>query len=156
MSAISISTRGTYRNGDGRAPSAVPTRFLPFHRDMNSFLHQVVDGFGFSGAAGSSAWPVIEVIEREREFRVVAEIPGVDQRDVEVTFDDGVLSIKGLRKAQGGATLYSESRVGSFQRYITVGPDVNADQITAKCANGILTVILPKKPELQPRRIAIE
>jgi len=129
--------------------------FLALHREMNrmfdDFLHDM------NGRTGS-AWPQIELSETDDEIKVVAELAGLEQREVNMTLDEGVLTLKGQKRLEKNGAVYSERWEGAFERIIPVGQDVDADKVKASFKNGVLTIRLPKKPEAQRqvRRIAIQ
>jgi HSP20 family protein len=89
---------------------------------------------------------------------VVAELPGMEEKDVELTLRDGVLTLKGEKQAETNGSVYSERWHGSFQRSIDLGPDVDPDKVRASFKNGVLTVTLGKRPEAQAqvKRIPIK
>jgi HSP20 family protein len=105
--------------------------------------------------------PAVDIAERENEYEITAELPGLDENNVEVKFADGLLTIKGEKregKEEKKKDYYlSERRFGSFQRSFQVPEGVDADKIVASFKNGVLTVTLPKSPEAQKKekKIAI-
>ena len=128
--------------------------FLALQREMN----QVFDSFfRGSGAAGSTlaplgwtaAWPHVEVSESEQEVKVVAELPGLEEKDLEVTLHDGVLTLSGEKKGESSGAVYSERWHGRFQRALQLGPDVDPDKVAASFRNGVLTITVSKRPEAQ-------
>ena len=128
------------------------------HREMN----RMFDGFfrGFDEPLlghGQFGWPHVDVRENDSQFKVCAELPGLEERDVEVTFSDGVVTLKGEKRLENDAALYSERWSGSFERQIVVGDAVDPENVKATFKNGVLTVILAKKPEArrQVKRIEI-
>ena len=106
--------------------------------------------------------PAVDIAEREKEYEITAELPGMEEKNIDVKFADGVLTIKGEKqeeKEEKKKNYYlSERRFGSFQRSFQVPEGVDADKIDASFKNGVLTVILPKSPEAQKRekKIAIK
>lgn len=106
--------------------------------------------------------PAVDIAERDKEYEVTVELPGMDEKDVDVKFADGVLSIKGEKKEEKEEKrkdyYLSERRFGSFQRSFQVPDGVDADKIEASFKNGVLMVVLPKSPEAQKRekKIAIK
>jgi HSP20 family protein len=109
----------------------------------------------FGGAGG---WPNIEVSETDKEVKVTAELPGLEEKDIEVALANGVLAIKGEKKTESEDKdrLFSERYYGRFERRIPV-EEVEEDKVSASFKNGVLTVILPKSAKAQEkvRRIAI-
>ena len=128
------------------------------HRDMT----RLFDGFfrGFDDPLIGRAqfgWPHVDVRENDSQFKVCAELPGLEESDVEVTFADGVVTLKGEKRLDEDAPLYRERWAGAFERQIVLGDDVDPDNVKATFKNGVLTVILAKKPEArrQVKRIPI-
>ena len=114
---------------------------------------------------GEISWgkaPAVDVIDKEKAYEITAELPGMDESNIDVKFADGLLTIKGEKKEEKEEKkrdyYLSERRYGSFQRSFPVPESVDADKIEAKFANGVLTVILPKSAEAQKneKRIAIK
>ena len=102
---------------------------------------------GWSGGT----WPNVEISETDNEVRLVAELPGMEEKDVDLTFHDGVLTLKGEKKAETNGAVYSERWQGQFERTVRLGPDVDPDKIKADFKNGVLTVAIGKRPEAQPK-----
>ena len=105
---------------------------------------------------GEISWgkaPAVDVIDKEKAYEITAELPGMDESNVDVKFSDGTLTIKGEKrdeKEEKKKDYYlSERRYGSFQRSFGVPDGVDADKIEASFKNGVLRVTLPKMPEAQ-------
>jgi HSP20 family protein len=119
--------------------------------------------FGLAnGQQALTVWtPVVEVRETDDAFRVAAELPGLAPADVNVTVENGVLTISGEKKEerQEGKEETSfhlyERRYGRFERAFALPRAVIADDVRAEFANGVLTVTVPKAAEAKPRRIPI-
>jgi HSP20 family protein len=133
---------------------------LALHREMNRMFDEAFRNLDF-GSFGSSAmlgWPSVELDETDKEIKVVAELPGLDQNDVMIELSDGVLKISGEKKSEteDRKRLFSERYYGRFERHIAVD-DVDPDKVAASFKNGVLTVTLPKVPtaERNVKRIAI-
>ena len=113
------------------------------------------------GAPTLTAWsPAVDVRETDNEFIVNAELPGLTKDDVNITIENGVLSLSGEKKeereegkADSGYIL--ERRFGRFQRNFRLPRGVDADNVAAKFSDGILTVTLPKPATAKPRQIEI-
>jgi HSP20 family protein len=131
--------------------------FLALHREMNRMFDDVMRDFDVRGHS-STSWPQIEISETNDEIKIVAELAGLEQRDVDVALDDGVLTLKGHKTLETNGSLYSERWEGAFERSIPVGQDVDPDKVKASFKNGVLTIRLTKKPEAQRqvKRIAIQ
>jgi HSP20 family protein len=101
----------------------------------------------------STAAPAVDVVEKDNAYEVTAELPGMDEKNIEVKLDDGGLTIKGEKQEEKeekrkGYHVH-ERRFGSFERYFAVPEGVDPDKIEASFKKGVLTVTLPKKPEAQ-------
>jgi HSP20 family protein len=108
--------------------------------------------------SGQFGWPHVDVRENDSQFKVSAELAGLEEKDVEVTFADGVVTLKGEKRLEEEAPLYTERWSGAFERQIVLGDSVDPDNVKATFKHGVLTVILAKKPEArrQVKRIAID
>jgi len=157
-----------WSRGSSQAPS--PYRgddmdsFLSLHRNVNRLFDEVFRGFDTPSALGRMAplngtWPSVEFSETDQEIRVTAEIPGLDENDVEVMLDDGVLTLRGEKKAEteNKDRQFSERYYGRFERRFSLGREVEDDKVAATFKNGVLTVTLPKskKAQANAKRIAI-
>ena len=135
--------------------------FLALHREMNRAFDRFFRDFDLpmTGTPGWSVgtWPHVEVSETDNEVKLDAELPGMEQKDIEVTFHDGLLTLKGEKKTENTGAVYSERWHGQFQRTIQLGPDVDPDKINAEFKNGVLSLTVGKRPEAQRqvKRIAI-
>jgi HSP20 family protein len=106
------------------------------------------------------AWaPALDVAEDKDGFRVRLELPGLKREEIDVSLEDGVLTITGERKAetpQDGSTIHRQERhYGKFSRTLTLPSEVVADKVTAAYKDGILTVTLPKAEAAKPKSIAV-
>ncbi len=107
-----------------------------------------------------STWvPPMDVIERDNEIRCAFELPGLSQDALQITVENGVLTVSGEKKyehdTEQDGTRYTERRYGQFQRSFTLPEHVASDQISANFENGVLTLVLPKTAKARPRRIEI-
>jgi HSP20 family protein len=115
------------------------------------------------GALGSRVWvPAMDVAERGDAYLVQAELPGVSPDQVDVSFEQNVLTIRGTKpssfdvNAEGELRVFAAERVhGGFERSVRLPEFVDADRIEAKFAHGLLTITVPKAEAAKPRRIAI-
>jgi len=120
---------------------------VSLHREMNRLFDEVFRGFDDSRLwGGRGAWPSVDVEETEKEYRVTAELPGLEERDVEVLLQDGLLTVRGEKKLETDARdrSYSERFYGRFERQITLDRDVDDGAVNATFKNGVLTVTVPK------------
>lgn len=112
-----------------------------------------------NGACAS--WnPAVDIHEEEKQFVVTADIPGVNPKDVEITFENGVLTITGERKAEskteGKNYRRTERTLGTFTRKFAFPETVDAEHVTAKGKDGVLEIIVPKKEAVLPRKIQVQ
>lgn len=130
-----------------REPQSHP--LLTLHRDVNRLFDAMLRGFGmpaFGGFERSLSSPHVELAETDREIRVTAELPGLDENDVELTVEEGVLTLRGEKCAEveDKDRGYSERSYGRIERRIGLPQGVDRDKVTATFKNGILTVLLPR------------
>ncbi len=116
--------------------------------------------FGQEPGTASQAWaPAVDISERKDAYVVAVELPGIGTEDVEITFQDGLLTIQGeLRVAHDPAAEKvhrAERRYGTFRRSITLPSHVMADAIEASAHDGVLQILVPKAPEAHAKRIQV-
>jgi HSP20 family protein len=137
--------------------------FFTLHREMNRMFDDVLRGFDLAPFGPTSrtldglGWPQIDIDETDKEVRITAELPGLDEKDVSLEIANGVLSISGEKKTESEdkARRFSERYYGRFERRIPL-QDIEEDKVTAAFKNGVLTVTVPKSAEAKNvRRIAI-
>jgi HSP20 family protein len=104
-------------------------------------------------AAGIAIAPAVDVVEKDKEYEITAELPGLDEKNIELKLSNGVLTLKGEKKEekeQRDKDYYmSERRYGSFLRSFQVPEGVDSAKIEASFSKGVLTVKLPKTAEAQ-------
>ncbi len=108
----------------------------------------------------TSRWsPAVDIKEEADRFLITADLPGVDPKDIEITMDNGVLSIKGERQSEAREEKEGYKRVervsGAFYRRFSLPDTADAERIEAKGKDGVLEVILPKHEKVQPRKIQV-
>ncbi|WFT77569.1 Hsp20/alpha crystallin family protein [Methylobacterium sp. CB376] len=143
--------------------------FLSLHREMNRLFDDVFRGASLpaSGGQGTGAGGFIaahiNVSETDKEIRVTAELPGVTDKDIDVSLDDNVLTIRGEKKfeqSQGGEKEnfhFVERSYGTFQRSLRLPFPVDPEQVKASFEHGVLTIALPKTAQQErSRRIQVQ
>ena len=104
--------------------------------------------------------PAVDVVEQKDRFVLRADVPGVKPEDIDVNMENGVLSVSGQRTEETTEEAEGIRRIerlsGRFYRRFTLPETANAEAISAKSANGILEVVIPKQPEIKARRITVE
>jgi HSP20 family protein len=154
MNTLSLFNRNARPVGNGHVDFDASSPLAAFHREMDQLFDGAFGGFGFTRSR--SSLPTVEVQEAEKEYLVNVDLPGVELKDIDLSFSDGMLTVKAERKSAAGEALYSDRWNGGFERVIGIDSDIDESQIRAQLKNGVLTVTLPKKPERLPRRIEIQ
>lgn len=138
-------------------------RSLTSTLDRMLTLNRALDQ-AFSGAlgdAGTRVWvPAVDVVEKNDAYVIACELPGVDTSQVDLSFEQNVLTIRGTKTAavdgSGEVRVYAAERVsGAFERAVRLPEFVDGDHISAELRNGLLTITVPKAQAAQPRKIAI-
>jgi HSP20 family protein len=139
-----------------------PARELQaIQQEMNRLFGSAFDAQGGLGnGGGGSRWiPPMDLVEDDEHFVVRADLPGVQEKDVNVELEDNVLTISGERKSdteQRKEGYYRIERAyGAFSRSLTLPEGIDAEGIKASFANGVLEVRIPKPEERKPRKVAI-
>jgi HSP20 family protein len=112
------------------------------------------------GSGTATAWaPALDISERKDAYLVTVELPGVEAEDLEITMEDGLLTIRGERHFAHDSSEQQfhrvERRYGAFRRSITLPAQVQAEQIEASFDNGVLQILVPKMEEAKPKRIQV-
>jgi len=130
--------------------------FKALQKEINNLFE--VDPFQVStGLFDRSFSPAIDAVEDANEYTITCELPGLDQKEIDVSIASNVLTIKGEKKLEEKKGKYykRESWAGSFQRTLPLPVQVDAEKIRAELKDGILTIVLPKKEEVKPKQIAV-
>jgi HSP20 family protein len=103
--------------------------------------------------------PAMDLVETDDHFVLKADLPGIDESDVNIVFENNVLTVSGERRTEHEAKKDGyyrlERTTGSFSRSLTLPEGIDADDVNAKFDNGVLEVRIPKPAEAKPRRIQI-
>ncbi len=132
----------------------------PFMANPINRLASLFDSvFGDDGGFLSQASPTLPLAmwEDDDHIYIEAEVPGVSENNVEVTFQNGMLFIRGERRPQEGRRyLYNGQSFGRFERVVSLPEAVNTDEVEATLTNGLLCIALPKSPEARPKKITLK
>ena len=151
----------------GRQESPVPAPYLEEQRtpfgQLRREMDRLFDDFFRAPMLGAewgrmAAWPSLEVNETDDEVRVTAELPGLDEKDVELTVQDGLLVLRGEKKSESEDRDrgWSERSYGRFERRIALPDGADEAQCEASFRNGVLTVRIPRSADkARSRRIPI-
>lgn len=155
------------------APARLPDPWRSFRQEMDRLFDRF-SGFGLPSfrrwldaeptwtyeSSFSFPAPAVDVNEGDKDFKITAELPGLEEKDIDVTVSNHTLTIKGEKsyekEEKNKDHHVSERAYGSFQRSFTLPEDVDAHKITAALAKGVLTVTLPKTAEAQKPAKKIE
>jgi len=136
------------------------SRWDPF-QDLLAIQDEMNQVFGRARQGqGGRVWaPALAISERNDAYVVTVEVPGVKADDLDITLEDGLLTIQGERQftSESSEQQYHrvERRYGSFRRSITLPSQVKADAIEASFENGVLEVVVPKAEEAKPKKITV-
>ena len=130
-------------------------------RDPYSLARELLGWDPFFGGRPASAFaPSFEVKETHDSFVIKADIPGVDEKDLDVAVHNGVLTVSGSRQAEerkeGESYALYERQYGSFTRSFALPDMADGDRIEAQLTNGVLTLMIGKKAEAKPRKVEIK
>ena len=131
------------------------------HRELNQAFNNGSNSAEVVHTPSVTWSPRVDIYEEAERFVVRADVPGVEAKDIDITAENGVLTIKGQRTLEHKDTDKNgyqriERSSGSFARRFTLPESANTESITAKQTNGVLEVSIPKQPKVQPRRISVE
>ena len=147
----------TSKGQGGRLPSRYQDPFQSFRTEMDRLFDSFLGGVpsltslrqGFSGSQVMT--PTLDVKENEKEIVVKADLPGMDEKDINLTIHNGVLSLRGEKKSEHTDERENyhvmERSYGSFQRSIRLPDTIDEDKAEARFDKGVLTISLPKRPE---------
>jgi HSP20 family protein len=149
--------------GGGNVPAPRATDpFFALHREVNRLFDDFWRDFSVPSLAsfGRGTWPNLDVSETDKEIRVTAELPGMEEKDVELVLNNNLLTLRGEKKTEtqnGEGVHLTERYYGAFERTIPLDAEVDRDKVAATFKNGVLTVTLPKTESAQSksRRIPI-
>jgi HSP20 family protein len=138
-------------------------RWDPFQELVTmSQLHRALDGPGHSRSESAfGAWaPPVDILEKDDNLVIRAELPGVQKEEIDVRVENGVLTLHGERKQESeveeGTTHRMERVFGTFTRSFTLPTTVDASKVTATYKDGVLEVLVPKAETAKPKKIEIK
>ena len=144
---------------------ATITRFDPFrtaglHNEVERMFREVMGASETSPATAGAFSPALDVQETPDSYVLHVELPGVSPQEVDITLEENVLTVSGERsfyqESDGEDFRRVERRFGRFHRAVRLPDRVAGEDVTARYADGLLTITVPKAEESKPRRIAIE
>lgn len=136
--------------------------FEQMRQEMEQMFRRFVgDPAGGACRPGTQPWsPHVDIAESDQEVVIKVDLPGVDPQAVEIAVAEGSLILQGENpedRGQAGTTYHCQERsIGRFYRAIPLPPGSDPDRIEARSAHGVLTIRVPRKPEVQPRKIHVQ
>lgn len=161
----------TERSGAPARQGFLSSPLADFHREVDRLFDDFmgdIRGFrprgGFWGDGSGEMQPKVDVCETDKEIEVTAELPGIDEKDIDVTLANGILTIKGERKSESEEKDEKKSyhRVersyGVYTRSIPVPAEIDEENVKADFTKGVLKVTMPKseKPESKVKKISVQ
>lgn len=151
-----------WSRGGSRLPSifgSEPASLLTsLHEEVNRLFDEVFRGFGLPATTAprlgiGMGWPQVEIAETDKEVRLTFEVPGVEEKDIEVLLEDGDLVVRGEKRSEveDKDRRFTERYYGRFERRIPLGDGVKEDAIRAEFRNGVLAVTVPKSARADQR-----
>jgi HSP20 family protein len=127
---------------------------------MNRLFEDVFTGQSEGKELAASTWaPAVDIFETENDLVMTAEVPGIDEKDIEIKIEDNTLILKGARKFEKETKEENYHRIersyGSFYRAFTLPNSIDPEKIQAEHENGVLKITMPKRTELKPRKVKI-
>lgn len=159
-----------WRNASKQTPATpddFADPFVNFRREVDRMFDDFFEGFGRPGRSSLTGWsghtPSIDLAENDNEITITAELPGIDEKDIELTVTGDLLMLRGEKKSEqeqaNGDRYYAERRYGSFSRAVRLPFEVKEQEaVEANYDKGVLSVRIPKPAEQQRqvRRIEIK
>ena len=137
------------------------SQFNQLQRELERMFDQRRGGEDESTQAATADWvPSVDIKEEQDRFVVYADIPGVEPKEIEITMDNGVLTIRGERHHESKEDQEGFKRIerthGTFYRRFALPDTADVDKISARGNHGVLEVVIPKQEKAQPRRVTVE
>lgn len=133
---------------------------MTLREKMNRMFEDVFAGRSEDKELSASTWaPAVDIFETESELMMTVEVPGIDEKDIEIKIEDNTLTLKGERKFEKETKKENYHRIersyGSFYRAFTLPNSIDPDKIQAEHENGVLKITMAKRQELKPRKVKI-
>jgi HSP20 family protein len=139
------------------------TRYEPWSllNQLQKELERAYEGTaGGEGSIATAEWaPAVDIKEESDRYVLLADLPGVKPEDIDLSMEEGVLTIKGEKKTEAKAQRENYKRVertyGSFYRRFSLPDTANAEGISARSRHGVLEIVIPKREAIQPKKITV-
>ena len=146
--------------GRDRGVARSDNPFISLQREIDRLFDDFTSGFPALGNGKAEMLPSMDVSETDKEIEITAELPGLEEKDVQINVADNLLTIRGEKKAEKEETDKNyrliERSYGSFERTLQLPDGVNADAIKATIAKGVLKVTVPKSAPAQVKKIDVK
>jgi HSP20 family protein len=147
--------------GRERGVTGSANPFMSLQREIDRLFEDFTHGFpAFAGNGASKLLPSMDVTETDKEIEITAELPGLEEKDVQINVADNLLTIRGEKKAEKEEKDKNyrlvERSYGAFERTLELPDGVNADAIKASIAKGVLKVTVPKPAPAQAKKIEVK
>jgi HSP20 family protein len=148
----------------GRDRSIAANPFMSLQREIDRLFDDFTRGFPtfptIAGTGPTTLMPSVDVTETDKEIEITAELPGLEEKDVQVNLSDNLLTIRGEKKAEKEQKDKNyrlvERSYGSFERTLELPEGINADAIKANISKGVLKVTVPKPAPAQAKKIDVK
>jgi HSP20 family protein len=159
MTMMSMRDIAPRTGGGSRVPAVFrdepASLFAALRQEVDRLFDEALRGFGTPAARFGlgAGWPSVELTETDKEIRVTFEVPGVEEKDVEVLLEDGELVVRGEKRGEteDEERRFTERFYGRFERRIPLRDEVDQEQVRAEFRNGVLTVTAPKSAQAEQR-----
>ena len=138
------------------------TRYEPWNllNQLQRELSRAHEDDSAEGSIATAEWtPAVDIKEEDDQFVLHADIPGVKPEDIDVSMEDGVLTVKGEKETEAKSEEKGYKRVertyGSFYRRFSLPDTADADAISAKSKHGVLEIVIPKREAVKPKKISV-
>jgi HSP20 family protein len=145
----------------GRDRSIAANPFMSLQREIDRLFDDFTRGFPtLAGSGGTTLMPSMDVTETDKEIEITAELPGLEETDVQINLSDNLLTIRGEKQAEKEQKDKNyrlvERSYGSFERTLELPEGISADAIKANISKGVLKVTVPKPAPAQAKKIEVK
>ena len=159
---MNLKTLVPFRSRSNPAPFDVNV-FGTLHREIDRLFDDLTNGFGLSSSQGTSnLMPSIDVTETDNEIAITAEIPGLERKDVDISLEEDVLTIRGEKKMEAEKkdkdknVHLAERSYGVFYRVLQLPPGVEPSSVQAMMSKGVLKITIPKPARSAAKKIEVK
>ena len=138
------------------------TRYEPWSllHQLHRELDRAREGANADGSTATAEWaPAVDIMEESDKFVLQADLPGVKPEEIDISMEDGVLTVRGEKKTEAKTEKEGYKRVertyGTFYRRFSLPDTANPDAISAKSNHGVLEIVIPKREAVQPKKINV-